>query len=245
LENRRSTAVAANGGLCLFHQHHDGKVSQAARRAAGHAVGCSTIEARRVRVYTRTGDKGTTSLYNGSRAPKTDPLFDALGDVDELNAQIGLAREFCGQVSAEPGLEDVGAVLEQIQSRLLDVGTSIATPPKDGLASGRAAHASFSEEHAGWLERWIDTMDEELPPLRNFILPSGGPASAQLHVARTVCRRAERRVVALHSEGVAEASVAVFLNRLSDALFVAARLASKRAGRPETTYQKARTDIPN
>jgi ATP:cob(I)alamin adenosyltransferase len=207
---------------------------------------------RKIKVYTRTGDKGKSSLYNGDRAAKDSAIFAALGDVDELNATIGVAREFCaiarkpsddasesaaGEASA---LADVQTKLEEVQSRLMDVGTAIATPPKEGMAESKAAIAAFADSHASDLETWIDSMETELPPLRNFILPSGGMAASHLHVARATCRRAERAVVPLVREGVTQAAVGIYLNRLSDALFVAARLAAKREGRAEVTYQKAR-----
>jgi len=197
---------------------------------------------RKIKVYTRTGDKGKSSLYNGDRAAKDDEVFNALGDVDELNAAIGLAREFGAVTEAggELALADVVLRLADVQSRLMDVGTAIATPPKEGMDAAKAAIAAFGSDHAAGLETWIDAMDGELPPLKNFILPSGGLAASQLHVARCVCRRAERRVVPLVRAGGVEAAVGIYLNRLSDALFVAARLAAKRSGHDEVTYKKAR-----
>lgn len=143
------------------------------------------------KIYTRTGDAGQTSLYNGTRKSKTELEFEALGDVDELNSAIGVAREFL-----DPTLNSLLQQLEEIQSRLIDVGSSIATPLSTS-SKGKLERAKFPEGKVQLLEHQIDAMDEELPPLKNFILPSGGPGATFLHVARGVCRRAERKVVYL------------------------------------------------
>jgi ATP:cob(I)alamin adenosyltransferase len=195
---------------------------------------------RRIHVYTKTGDKGTSSLYNGERRDKDDAIFSALGDVDELNAAIGLANEFV--TSEGVGISEQ---LTEVQSRLLDVGSAVATPV-DASSPAHLSRVIFSGDHAMQLERWIDAMDDELPPLKNFILPSGGLASAHLHVARTICRRAERSVTPLSREGHVSPIVAQFLNRLSDYLFVAARFASLKAGATEHIYKKSTglTDRP-
>lgn len=120
---------------------------------------------RRIRVYTKTGDKGTSSLYNGERRDKDDAIFAALGDVDELNAAIGLANEFV--TSEGVGISEQ---LTEVQSRLLDVGSAVATPV-DASSPAHLSRVGFSGDHALQLERWIDAMDDELPPLKNFILP--------------------------------------------------------------------------
>lgn len=187
----------------------------------------------KLRVYTRTGDAGTTSLFNGERKGKDELFFAALGDVDELNAHIGLAREHCS-------LEHVGIEeqLVEIQSRLLDAGSAVATPQRSSSPE-RLQRTSFPD-HATQLEEWIDAMDDTLPQLKNFILPSGGLASAQLHVARTVCRRAERALVPLVRDGDLDSGVAKYMNRLSDYLFVAARFAAAKAGKAEQIYKKAK-----
>lgn len=189
--------------------------------------------ARHYRVYTKTGDKGTSSLYNGERREKDDELFEALGDVDELNANIGLAREHC--LLLDVGIEEA---LVELQSRLMDVGTAIATPLGSSTPS-QLERAAFPAHVTQNVEKWIDAMDAQLPTLKNFILPSGGLASAQLHVARTVCRRAERRCVRLVKDGHLQPDVAVFMNRLSDYLFVAARYAASKAKAEEEIYKKA------
>jgi ATP:cob(I)alamin adenosyltransferase len=199
----------------------------------------STSSARRIRVYTKTGDKGTTSLYTGERRPKTDPIFDALGDVDELNSHIGVAREYvsCAQ---KPELAPLVDYLNVIQSRLLDIGSHIATPLSSHVASAqKLERAAFDEKHIVQLESWIDLMDDQCPPLKNFILPGGGLAASTLHVCRTVCRRSERKTVALSEEGHMHASASVYMNRLSDFFFVAARFAALKSGNAEVIYQKA------
>lgn len=152
----------------------------------------SGTEVIKYKVYTKTGDEGTSSLYNGDRAAKDDDIFWALGDTDELNSAVGVAREFC--LEADNGLVDQ---LEEIQSRLLDVGSAIATPATSTKSSFKLQRTRFDDLLSGKVEGWIDELDEHLPPLRNFILPSGGKAAAFLHMARTVrvltrlsCRRA-------------------------------------------------------
>ena len=199
---------------------------------------------RRIKVYTKTGDKGTSMLYSGERRPKDDLIFDALGACDELNAYTGLAREYAvlplgaaGGSEPTPGLLTLADQLEQVMSRLFDVGGAVATPLSNA-SDAKARRTHFGEGHAKQLEGWIDTMDQTLPPLRNFILPSGGLCSAHLQVARAAARRAERRVVPLVRGGDCEKSVGVYLNRLSDYLFVAARFAAQECGQPEKIWRK-------
>jgi cob(I)alamin adenosyltransferase len=195
-------------------------------------VTTSLKKAKKIKIYTKTGDGGTSQLYNGERRPKDIITFHALGDTDELNSHVGVAlqHESLAMSTLEPQLE-------QIQSRLLDVGSAIATPlSKSGEA--KINRVSFPEGEVEKLESWIDDLDSELPPLASFILPSGGPASAQLHLARTVCRRAERSVVVIQQEGDVEHSVLKYLNRLSDYLFTAARYASMKDGKEEVIYKK-------
>eukprot|EP00741_Cyanophora_paradoxa_P000363 tig00000403_g354.t1 len=191
--------------------------------------------AARFKIYTRTGDKGSSSLYTGERREKDDLVFEALGAVDELNSAIGVAHEFC-----EEAANGIHKKLEQLQSALLDVGSAVATP-KSSAAEHKLARVQFDEGWIGQLEAWIDEADAQLPPLRNFILPSGGKSSAFLHVARTGCRRAERQVVPLVRAGEVDDVVLRFLNRLSDYLFTAARLAALKEGKTEVVYQKGRT----
>jgi cob(I)alamin adenosyltransferase len=183
-------------------------------------------------IYTKTGDRGETTLYTGERCQKDDLIFDALGTVDELNSQIGVANEFCKK--AENGLQ---GYLEEIQSRLLDIGSSIATPASSA-SEAKLTRVAFDAAHTETLESWIDLLDCQLPKLTRFILPSGGFSSSFLHVARSVCRRAERLVVGLMHQDRVDPSVAVYLNRLSDFLFVAARFAAMKDGQTEITYKK-------
>jgi cob(I)alamin adenosyltransferase len=188
-------------------------------------------EIKRVRIYTKTGDKGKSSLFDGTRRRKDDAVFEALGTVDELNAHIGVAYEFSKQASN--GLYEH---LEEIQSRLLDVGSCVATP-LNSLNQKAVEATRFDGANTQRLEHWIDELDTKLPPLRNFILPSGGLASAQLHVARSVCRRAERSLVPLLESEQIGLEVYQYMNRLSDFLFVSARYAAMREDKKEVVYK--------
>lgn len=175
-----------------------------------------------MKIYTRTGDKGQTSLFGGGRVPKSSPRVEAYGDVDELNAVIGWAAS----VNDEPTIRER---LVSIQPDLLAIGAHLATPP---ARPGRRQPTlpALPHERVAAFEQWIDEAMAEAPPLRAFILPGGVPASAALHVARTVCRRAERRVVELAETEEVDPGIIVYLNRLSDLLFAFARVANLRAG---------------
>jgi cob(I)alamin adenosyltransferase len=177
-----------------------------------------------VKIYTRTGDAGETALFDGTRVLKSDARVSTYGDVDELNAVLGFAR-------AQSGDEQLGTMLEQIQRDLFALGSRLADPSHK--IAGRVSKAAVTAGDITRLEGWIDTLEAELPPLRRFILPGGSVAGASLHVARTVCRRAERAMVAL---GGLEPDLVVYINRLSDLLFVMARAANHRAGAPETEW---------
>lgn len=176
-----------------------------------------------MKIYTRTGDQGQTSLFGGTRVAKNDARIEAYGTVDELSSFIGVAR-----ASALPA--EVDARLEQVQRDLFEVGAHLASP---GTSRFPGVDVMRIEE----LEHDIDAMERELTPLTNFILPGGCIGAAQLHVARTVCRRAERCVVALQDESDATRSTIAYLNRLSDYLFVAARFANKHAGVADVTWK--------
>jgi len=177
-----------------------------------------------MKLYTRTGDQGETSLFDGTRVSKADDRVDAYGEVDELSAWLGLAR-----ASGMP--PDLDEPLARIQRDLFALGARLADPSHK--IAPRVDKATLGAEDIERLEWLIDRFDADLPPLRRFILAGGSPAGATLHVARTVCRRAERRVVALAE---ADGLVVRYLNRLSDLLFVLARAANHRAGSAETEW---------
>lgn len=179
-----------------------------------------------MKIYTRTGDRGETSLFGGTRVAKNDPRIEAYGTIDELNSFLGVAR------AAWPD-SVIDAELEQVQSDLFDAGAHLASP-------GTSRFGGIGSDRIESLERGIDTMEAELAPLKNFILPGGSPAAAHLHVARAVCRRAERLVVALHDDSAPTQSTIAFLNRLSDYLFVAARFANRRAGVEDVVWGSRR-----
>ncbi|KAL2091829.1 hypothetical protein ACEWY4_011627 [Coilia grayii] len=189
-------------------------------------------EVRVPKIYTKTGDKGFSSTFTGERRPKEDSIFEALGATDELSSAIGLAKEFCKD-KGHPFTEE----LEKIQCVLQDVGSNVATPHSSARESHRAK-TKFNSQPVSDLEGWIDKYTEELPPLTNFILPSGGKSSASLHVARAVCRRAERSVAPIVRIGEADHEVARFLNRLSDYLFTLARYAAMKEGEAESIYRR-------
>ena len=179
-----------------------------------------------MKIYTKTGDAGETSLFDQTRVSKADARVDAYGEVDELNACLGAA--LAAGVDA-----DIAATLRQIQRQLFALGARLADP--SSKIAGRVTKAAIVPADVAALEQAIDRLEAELPPLRKFIMPGGCVAGAQLHVARTVCRRAERLVVALGSEAV-EPILVTYLNRVSDLLFVMARAVNHRAGVPEIEW---------
>lgn len=179
-----------------------------------------------MKIYTKTGDSGETSLFDKTRVSKADARVDAYGEVDELNACLGAAR--AARLDA-----DLTAVIEQIQSELFAVGARLADP--SSRIAPRVEKVAVTQAEVQQLEKMIDRLEEQLPPLRRFILPGGSTAGALLHLSRTVCRRAERRVVALGADAV-DPIIVVYLNRLSDLLFVMARVANQRAGTTEVEW---------
>jgi cob(I)alamin adenosyltransferase len=179
-----------------------------------------------VKIYTKSGDAGETSLFDSSRVSKADARVDAYGEVDELNACLGVVR--AGSLDA-----DLERTIELIQRDLFALGARLADP--SSRIAGRVTKAVVSPADIERLELTIDRLEAELPPLKRFILPGGSEVGARLHLARTVCRRAERRVVGLGSDAV-DSEVIVYLNRLSDLLFVMARAANHRAGVPEIVW---------
>lgn len=179
-----------------------------------------------MKIYTKTGDSGETSLFDGTRVRKTDPRVVAYGDVDEVQAAIGVAR-----AAALPA--DLDGMCVTLQRDLFALGARLADP-KHKIAK-RVEKIVIDDQSITRLEGWIDQLDTEIPPLRHFILSDGCPAGAALHLARTVCRRAERSVLTLGEDAV-EPIVIVYLNRLSDLLFTMARAANHRAGTTETPW---------
>ena len=189
------------------------------------------------RVYTRGGDKGETSLAGGERLPKDAPRIEAYGTVDELNAYIGIARQTAEDLlSDHPALAELDTILKRVQHELFNVGSILATLPKDiHPRQPRVAQAEITQ-----LEKEIDRMNEGLPELRSFVLPGGCRLNAELHVCRTVCRRAERHCVSLSREEEIDPEIVRYLNRLSDALFVWSRWASHTLGVPEILWEPNR-----
>lgn len=186
-----------------------------------------------VRIYTRSGDDGKTSLVFGRRIGKDSLRVDTYGTIDEANSAVGAAVALLrGRSAGNWG--DVIAALERVQRELFDVGRELATPEEKREGS------FVTDKHVLGLEKNIDRWEEQLPPLTRFILPGGDPAAAMLHLARTICRRAERRVVALAQEEPVADSVCRYLNRLSDFLFVAARVVNHRLGvqEPAVDFQQ-------
>ncbi len=181
-----------------------------------------------MRIYTRTGDKGDTGLFGGGRVPKNHPRVEAYGDVDELNAILGLARSI-------ESMSRVDEILVPIQRDLFSIGALLATPSPEKVRQ-QLEKARIDDDRISQLEHAIDAGEAELEPLHSFIVPGGTPKASTLHVARTVCRRAERKVIALQSEVEVPGIVVRYLNRLSDLLFVLARVANRRGGAAEVTW---------
>jgi cob(I)alamin adenosyltransferase len=179
-----------------------------------------------VKIYTKTGDAGQTSLFGGARVAKNDPRIEAYGTVDELNSLLGVVRATNPAPSA-----DLDTDLAAVQSDLFEVGAHLASP-------GTSRFSGVEPARIEALEQRIDAMTAELSPLTSFILPGGSLLAAQLHVARTICRRAERLVVGLEDASEATLSTVRYLNRLSDYLFTAARFANHLAATPDVPWTK-------
>ncbi len=178
-----------------------------------------------MKLYTRTGDAGETSYFDGTRVRKDDPRLDTYGEIDELNAWLGFVRAS----GVDP---DLGGALGRVQRDLFALGAQLADPGEKLAA--RVTKAVVADADVARLESLIDAFDAETPPLRHFILPGGTPAGAALHVARTVCRRAERRMVAL--DPPVDGVLLRYVNRLSDLLFALARVVNHRAGRADEQW---------
>jgi len=170
-----------------------------------------------MKLYTKTGDDGSTGLFGGDRVQKNDLRVIAYGEVDELNALIGVVIADCKD-------KETAQSLQQIQSDLFSLGAQLATPNEKNVT------AKIEEKHIQQLEQWIDHSVAEVPSMKNFVLPGGSATSASLHLARTVCRRAERATIALSQQQNIQPNTIIYLNRLSDLLFALARLANHRAG---------------
>ncbi len=181
------------------------------------------------RIYTKTGDRGETSLFGGKRLPKSHIRIDAYGTVDELNSYIGLVRDYSEA-------EITRSMLKEIQDRLFTIGANLASDPDKKMAV-----PDIKEEDITLLEKEMDRMDEGLPELKNFILPGGHPAASFCHIARCVCRRAERLVVALAQREWADEIIIRYLNRLSDYLFVLARQLAQERGVEEINWVPRQT----
>ncbi|WP_447962327.1 cob(I)yrinic acid a,c-diamide adenosyltransferase [Nitrospira sp. Ecomares 2.1] len=193
------------------------------------------------KVYTRTGDAGKTRLAGGQEVWKDSVRVEAYGTVDELNSMLGLARVSNGQAgtSAEVS-EDMGKILKWTQNKLFDLGGILATAPGESFPN----MPTVTPEDVAHLEHLIDECQKDLAPLKEFILPGGGELAALLHVARTICRRAERLCVTLSREEPIERELVVFLNRLSDALFVFARWVTNKQGEVEFLWEREQPILP-
>ncbi len=190
------------------------------------------------RIYTKTGDTGDTGLFGGQRVSKDDLRVEAYGTVDELNAYLGVARTLCSEI-------DLDAEMLGFQNDLFQLGADLATPVSEKTERGKVSIRRTSQERSVRLERLIDKYEEELAPLTRFILPGGTPFSSSLHVCRVVCRRAERRCVSLTrslsatGEPSSHLECLIYLNRLSDLLFVLARVANKRSGVEDVPWENS------
>ncbi len=198
---------------------------------------------RLTRIYTRTGDKGTTALVGGTRVPKESARLEAYGTIDELNSVVGIVRTLLPQSVLKLGNDGewYSEMLRRIQNELFDVGSELATPP-EGEYEGMH---KMGEAEVALLEKEMDRMEQELEPLKSFTLPGGGMLNAFLHQARTVCRRAERVLWRLKREEPVNDRLIVYVNRLSDHLFVQSRWVAKRLDEPEFLWDRGlRLDSP-
>lgn len=237
-------------------RENDLSVSSNARGKGGYAGG--TLTSKNV-PYTRKGDAGTSQLFTGERRNKDDLVFEAMGTVDELcsvvgtvyaklvssNSKVTLSNDSAKptHTTTHPVYGDLPDQLLDVMSRLFDVGSHIARPTRKQTheEKSNSEKSTYSSHHTDLLEEWIDTMTEQLPELTSFILPTGSPTSAQLHVARTVCRRAERRMVPLlRDHGSCDSAALAYVNRLSDYLFTAARYVNYCEGKDEVQYRRER-----
>lgn len=225
--HQRSCPAALCNSLCQSRKRERpvaARLFHVARASTRSIIPLGLRDERLMKLYTRQGDAGETGLFGGQRVSKCDARVACYGEVDETNAAIGLAVAGCSDAR-------IREQLLAIQSELFIIGGELATPASSA-APTRIAPADVER-----LERWIDEAMDQVPPLRQFVLPGGAPMAAQLHLARTVCRRAERAVVALAAHETTSPTIVVYLNRLSDLLFALARLANVRAGVPDVPWQ--------
>lgn len=185
-----------------------------------------------MKIYTKTGDEGKTSLFGGERVDKDHLRIEAFGNVDELNAELGAARAQMEMAAAD--YSEVDGLLDTVQNQLFDVGAELAT-----LESAAKGTQLLDQGAVQSLEQAIDRWEGQLPPLRQFVLPGGTSAAARLHVARCVCRRCERSLVSLMRKSPVRPEIAMYLNRLGDLLFVLARVANQVAGQPDIPWRKS------
>jgi cob(I)alamin adenosyltransferase len=190
------------------------------------------------KVYTKTGDKGETSLAGGHRISKDHPRVNAYGTIDELNSLVGIVRCFNLQKTASKRRDKFETILQTIQQRLFDIGSILATDPK----ADRKHLPSLTEPNVTWLEQVIDAMNDELSPLNSFVLPGGSPVNAFLHQCRTVCRRAEREIVSLSREEEIDSNLLAYVNRLSDTLFVFSRWTASTMNEDEFLWEPGKND---
>jgi cob(I)alamin adenosyltransferase len=185
-----------------------------------------------LKIYTKTGDKGETSLYGGKRVKKDNPRVEAYGDIDETNAAIGVARSYIheGSSGSREALNFIDSALEAVQNKLFSIGAV--------LAGSEDQNYMIHESDVDYLEKCIDHIDEQVSPVKSFILPFGTDLTARLHFARTVARRAERKLVALSSIEPVDPNILAYSNRLSDFLFTLARFANKAQDVPDVIWKK-------
>ena len=203
-------------------QHFDGQTSSTQRGFGGHNTGGLGMK-----IYTRTGDDGSTGLLGSERVGKDSLRVEAFGTLDECNAAIGIARSLIAE-------EDIDQILENVQSLLFSAGADLACPSE--TAKLERVHSDDIEK----LEKTIDALEEELSPLKAFILPGGTTSSAHIHLSRSICRRAERNIVRLSHSEATNPSVLIAVNRISDLLFVVGRTLNSRAGEHDSIWNKER-----
>lgn len=186
-----------------------------------------------MKIYTRTGDKGQTSLFSGQRVPKNNSFIETLGTIDECNCAIGIA---IAHMPENNQFNDLKKQMEMVQHALFDLGAAIATP-RTHSASDKIEKTRFDKEATSMLEEWMDAMDVNLAKLHTFILPGGHPCGAHIHLARSICRRAERQIIPLLEHADVSQDILVYMNRLSDYLFMASRYSNHLLNRPETFWE--------